>query len=1139
MIKDKNPLLIVNYEHFKADDLVRFNGLLDKEPHADGTPLPTKTQIIGLMNRNKQECYQGSDFYSRFNRTEHCPLTDQQLEELKPTQAVEVAPPSSEDRIIINLYHAPDWEDRLLGRWVLNGDSLHFVEGELVKAIEEGKPIEIQNGFWGEQHFERFWQQILTKGIHHDGRLIQIPDHIKMVRPEADAYKWHKIPSIKEGLLIDTKAKILNPTSLVNFFGSYELVGDKLIEQKGFIEQAKNANQPLQINVTRTLTEDGWAILMDECHRLGVPLEIHCAAGVELPIAFRHDTTKPVSIEGIPQQITEDVFITSTDIDTTVALLTKANTKYVVIDVSECTPSDLLVKLEGKLNKETLKFEFSQSSGALKTALLDNKAVILKGQFSPELLDSLAPLLQSRKGTKDGGQIVLVSEDENAGAFISNHCTHKVSKEDKLDFLPPESIIRDKLASYLETEPLSTLQTRANFLKANPNATSSDEAWLGMTSLSNTTQASGALFDKSCSTVKSDEFTKERIAKVNEVLHYAPFVFLTGLSGVGKSTFVELELCSDKDSLFLTEERIQSWAEDTSNKRKILFIDEANLSSRQWSEFEGLFNTPPSVLVNGILHALTPNHKVVFAGNPVSYGDERALAPLFQRHGNTVLFTPLPPEVIYEKILKPVFTDKNMKLNPISDRILDVYRFICNCSTTEVLITPRELQMMALLTIARANKYPEQGMQSIAEHFSYELAKNLVPAAKQAEFDAQFKPKNSIKLPQSTGAKDFFLTPSRQVLSQQINDLLDLRQWRTDHAAELKPAQKKGGLGGLIIEGEPGIGKSELVMAELRARGYKEERDLENPTTKDKPFYKMSVSMVQDEKEKLLSKAFKEGAVVLIDEINSSPMMERLLNDLLMGKDPTGKKEDHVQPGFMVIGTQNPVTMAGRRVASTALQRRLISTTMPEYPADEIKTILLGKGVEAIEADAMIQSYEMNRSFALNNQLSPAPNFRNLMNLADEHLLSLQLPKDPFLQEIRKIVNDFTNKITEPINQAIVKHPEEKTQWEGARKLVRDLQWTANKPMSSAKEIMVWVKNNERQMDLAFNMPKRDFISSPFLYLFKKFKEAINFCCKKFKIEPPFSRTHTAATFNEFKVQYKENVKKEEIKPELDTKPPR
>ena len=168
-----------------------------------------------------------------------------------------------------------------------------------------------------------------------------------------------------------------------------------------------------------------------------------------------------------------------------------------------------------------------------------------------------------------------------------------------------------------------------------------------------------------------------------------------------------------------------------------------------------------------------------------------------------------------------------------------------------------------------------------------------------------------------------------------MDDLLGLREWRLGQA-ELNTAQKGGGLGGLIIEGAPGIGKSELVIAGLIARGYQEEHDFTQLTAKENPFYRMPVSMALSEKEALLIKAFHEGAVVMIDEINSSPMMERLLNDLLMGKNPKGQVGDTVKPGFMIIATQNPVTMAGRRAASTAILRRCISYDLPEFKPDEI-----------------------------------------------------------------------------------------------------------------------------------------------------------------------------------------------------------
>jgi hypothetical protein len=342
--------------------------------------------------------------------------------------------------------------------------------------------------------------------------------------------------------------------------------------------------------------------------------------------------------------------------------------------------------------------------------------------------------------------------------------------------------------------------------------------------------------------------------------------------------------------------------------------------------------------------------------------------------------------LIAEQILTPVFQNTGIEPGPIIDRILAVYSFICDCSTTDILISPRELQMMALLTITRAQKYPEQDINAIAEHFTYQLAINLLPIEKRREFDARFKPKTIFEPPKAPPEDGFFVTPSRQEVSQQLNDLLALRHWRRQETATLSFQQKTGGLGGIIIEGEPGIGKSQLVIATLRAWGYEEEHDLTTTSSKENPFYIMPVSMPLSEKEHLLIKAFNEGAIVMIDEINSSPMMERLLNDLLMGKNPKGKPDDVVKPGFMIIGTQNPVTMAGRRAASNALLRRVVSTTLPEYESDEIRHILKNKGVPANVADDMITAYESKQAHAIKHMLSPVPNFRHLMTLVDQYL---------------------------------------------------------------------------------------------------------------------------------------------------------
>src|SRR5207237_10626244 len=140
--------------------------------------------------------------------------------------------------------------------------------------------------------------------------------------------------------------------------------------------------------------------------------------------------------------------------------------------------------------------------------------------------------------------------------------------------------------------------------------------------------------------------------------------------------------------------------------------------------FEGLFNQPPGILVDGVYYQLTKNHKVIFAGNPLNYGGGRKMASLFERHGNALVFEPMPSEFIYEKILKPVFSNTRIEERSlaISQEILSIYKFLCECSEDEVLISPRELQMMAMLVVSYASQNPYAYMMLAVRHHAYLLA---------------------------------------------------------------------------------------------------------------------------------------------------------------------------------------------------------------------------------------------------------------------------------------------------------------------------------------------------------------------------------------------------------------------------------
>lgn len=168
-------------------------------------------------------------------------------------------------------------------------------------------------------------------------------------------------------------------------------------------------------------------------------------------------------------------------------------------------------------------------------------------------------------------------------------------------------------------------------------------------------------------------------------------------------------------------------------------------------------------------------------------------------------------------------------------------------------------------------------------------------------------------------------------------------------------------------------------------------------------------------KKELLLKAFHEGAIVIIDEINSSSMMERFLNDLLMGKTPEGKRPD--KPGFMIFATQNPVTMAGRRVTSKALARRMITTVLPPYTANEMVDILVDRRVEKKSAELLVNIYINKLKEANQGNLTPAPNFRDLLRVADQYSERVRkrqrIKPSQYASEIGEILNETSQVVTE------------------------------------------------------------------------------------------------------------------------------
>jgi hypothetical protein len=887
----------------------------------------------------------------------------------------------------------------------MEGAHIIFKEGALQKAVKSGKPLVIHQGLWGDEEFLLFWDQAKLYGrIEHSGGLIEIPDSLELVRD--DGYDWKTLSqNIKGNETFDTQAQILNPSTFTQFFSHYtcDKASNTLSYLPGFIETCPKGTS-LSVYVTRALTENQWAMLGAVCNAHKITLLIHPAPGVIVPAELQLSLpeTKPVvsswDIEPVLAQNT--LIISSTDIDATIAMMTAEDLEWQVFDVSACRGRDLLTNVRASFTPETLSFQFSQEKRALLKALEGGKKVILKGIFSSELLDELAPLLQQRMSDGKGrASLVLVGGDLSVGHY-REFTTHQVCVADKKSCLALHFSVEElsQLSDErIEKESFSQLRARLVHQRIHPGK-SSDDAWLGLL-VAPPIPKLAPLNELDDSKALAQAFNEERKKNVLNTLNYAPYVYLTGLTGVGKTTFVEKYLQSDPAiALHSGANALKQWATDTSpGTMKLLFRDEVNLSHLPASDLEGLFDIPPGILIEGQYYPLTSEHKAIVAGNPLSYGDERHLSPTFAQHGNALLFEPLPLASIYEEILKPMFANTPLAKDSwaLFQPFFEVYRFLLENSQEELLISPRELQMMAALVVSHNARVPQDNGVEAAHYYAYQITKNLVPEIHLDAFlalpsiaKARDITLNNLKASGESGLS-FLLTPSRQPIAQQLTDLLALSELRKSKAQHYNKAQLYGGLGGVVLTGYPGVGKSELVLAVLRQNGYRERRfkpqlngqSTEHSSGSHKIFYRMPVSLPLKVKQQLILKAFNEGAVLLADEINSSPMLEEWFNDLLMGKHPITQAPPKT-PGFCLIGTQNPVSLSGRRRASPASSRRLVQITVPPYSNEEMYNILIQKGVHPLRAEHLVSLFENKLAYAQEHQLKPPPTFRDLLKAA-------------------------------------------------------------------------------------------------------------------------------------------------------------
>ena len=875
MSQNRRCILIVNFIDFTAEEIVRFNTMLDKVRKIDGILLGQTLTVLGLYHADHPHAYNGSDFYSRFHERINLGVdVDHSYDMYEP----ESNTTSHAAVIDINLFESDSWKSILFGDWEMSSQGFHFHEGLFFQALKNNHSIRLHYPPVNDPEFNNFIITAKLEGrVMVAGAMITLPNDLSITLQKGSPLVD---PSDANKDLSDTKYesfRIVCPHNFTRLFKSYEIVAGNLVTVPGWVEQAREEGQ-LNVILSPVLTVPSRNRLAAFCVQHGVRL--NCISFSQVALSPQHkDFINNIKVTDLYQSLLEH---------------RRHHPDDVVIDCTHLTPGDLLGALVN--NSTEAGFSFTQTDGLIRQVLSSGKNLVLTGNlsFQSEVALFTSDLYQSFQGKR----ISLLFQKELVF----------------MDFFFGKNIVETSCAqqdSIQESSPVPSLPVMA-----------------------------------------------ARSHALRQAMSSAPIILLTGPTGVGKSTFMLDHYAHEQDiELHVGESSIEAWlSSQTVGQKKVLFIDEANIATSKrshWTEFAGMFNhSPPSILFKGTIHTLTSDHVVVFAGNPAGYGGERYVPALFRNYPvEKVHFERLPIDYIAQQVLAPILGYRQ-NYSDICSVFMQAYQQVLDLKPTEPLITPRDLEHMAHLYMIHNNA--EQAVCTVLKHL-------LSPR----DYERIVKHTHLPILIETQVSPHFYLPESRIELASRLNEFLSIRKDKQYHFIS-------GGLGGILIEGAPGIGKSEQVLAQFAAHRLVEGKD----------YFVVPSSASYDEKIEILTTAFHAGAIVMIDELNSSPALERFFNDALSGK-LNGVPAKN--PGFLLVATQNPTNHAGRRELSVALRRRLMHCKVEPYTRDELVTIL----ERTHHLDKVIAQEIVSDFYRANQQRKTPLTCRDLLRRVEDAILGI------------------------------------------------------------------------------------------------------------------------------------------------------
>lgn len=463
---------------------------------------------------------------------------------------------------------------------------------------------------------------------------------------------------------------------------------------------------------------------------------------------------------------------------------------------------------------------------------------------------------------------------------------------------------------------------------------------------------------------------RKLLQRLEKGLQQHRMIVLKGPPGTGKTYTANAYAAKYfKANCFLAGDpaQIVEWLKNP--EASILIADEAHLKSAGSWEFlrpllKSLSSGSATVTYKGISYSIPATHRVIFTRNESPNGEIQALL----QEVPTLNVNQWTDPDLYNYVLLPLVTRiiGRTQLKPTEKAALEILLKTYHWMQSHLppnQISIRDLQSVALRWATDLKKVHEKRIgsdsalllannackkewqfrfiqsdqaQLLETFFEQQSIFPMEESESLVEADAFYYEEALDSSPLRLDQYSYIPTARQQKIMDVVTEDITLALNNRSHqSVDGSPLSKQG----ILIEGDSGFGKTELLKQTLLKQGYRmatPDELMRAQATADCPkrFIHFTASGNEVDDRRLLEMAFDKDYVVILDELNLlDPPLQEFLIQRLTGKTLEGKK---ISPRGFLLASQNSGASSGRKTVPAALVNRLHTFYAHEHSEQEL-----------------------------------------------------------------------------------------------------------------------------------------------------------------------------------------------------------